>query len=1014
MPHVFSESFIESLLTPLALAFCLFGGLGAGLGLPSAQAQPQLVEETFSASPPEPEGVIRYSDGNTTQLCFFALDGEGLFCTDGTTLEQVSSVVPSDPGKTRSPHLAVYENDLYFVGDDGTTGDELWKYDGSSVSLAAEMTPGSGGGNPANLFVYDGALYFAAQGDDGSGLWKYDGSDASFVKAFDDLSSTTLPSGFAVYDDGTSSGADLYFQANDGSGDGTELWRHDGSSTSLVADINGGFSSSIPSGLTVYDDGDGADLYFGADDGSSGNELFRYEDGNSADLVEDINGSGDGLSSGLVVFDGALYFAAVGGTDDEELWKYDGSSSSPSQVKDIDDSGSSSPEEFVVFDDGGMSGADLYFRARAGDGTELYTYDGTSASQVKDIHSGTNNFGDPASSSPRDFVIYNGQLYFVAGDEAGTKLFAYDGSVAAQTFENNIVGGPEEKILYNGDLYFRAANQEYGSELWRFDGNTISRVTDINSGVGDANPSEFIVYDDGSGEKLFFQADDGGEGTELYSYDGSNLNQFVLNSGDEFSDSDPQEFAVYNGVLYFSADGGDKGDELWQYDGSSPERAEDINPDFGSSPSDLVVYDDGSGAKLYFAAFMSDENTEIFSYDGSTLTEETDINTTASDLTVYDDGGSSGTDLYFAARVNSDEGEELWRYDGSGTTLVEDINTSGDARPSDLTVYDDGGSSGPDLYFAARDGSSGEELWRYEESDPSRVRDISSGPGDSSPQDLVVFGDRLYFTARNGSEGREPHVFDGTNVNGLDFNTGTSNGGGRYPATYDDGGNSGTDLYVTATDGSSGAELYRIEKSDPLPVELASFDARLNEDAVRLTWKTASETGNAGFRIERRAAGTVREASEATASKEESWQTVGSIEGNGTTTEPQSYDFVDSSLPYEADQLTYRLVQIDTDGTVNRSKEVTVQRTVRGVKLLDTFPNPADQQATVRYALPERQDVTVRIYDMLGRKVRSVVRGAQEGRQDQRLDVSGLASGVYILRLSAGEAERSQRFTVLH
>ena len=65
---------------------------------------------------------------------------------------------------------------------------------------------------------------------------------------------------------------------------------------------------------------------------------------------------------------------------------------------------------------------------------------------------------------------------------------------------------------------------------------------------------------------------------------------------------------------------------------------------------------------------------------------------------------------------------------------------------------------------------------------------------------------------------------------------------------------------------------------------------------MRLTWTTATETGNAGFRIQRKAGD----------AGGGSWTTVGSVEGEGTTTKSTSYRYVDENLPYEADQLTYR------------------------------------------------------------------------------------------------------------
>jgi hypothetical protein len=195
-------------------------------------------------------------------------------------------------------------------------------------------------------------------------------------------------------------------------------------------------------------------------------------------------------------------------------------------------------------------------------------------------------------------------------------------------------------------------------------------------------------------------------------------------------------------------------------------------------------------------------------------------------------------------------------------------------------------------------------------------------------------------------------------------------------------------------------------ETEPLPVELASLDARVDDEQVRLTWQTASETNNAGFRIQRRkgegAKGRVGE-----------WTTVGSIEGNGTTSQAQSYQFTDANLPYEADALTYRLKQVDTDGSGHFSKTITVERSATKVRLLGTFPNPAGQQATLRYALPEKQETTIRLYDVLGRQVRTVVSGTQEGRQERTLDVSGLSSGVYVLRLRSDEQVRTQKLTVV-
>mgnify|MGYP002338705258 CR=1 FL=1 len=205
------------------------------------------------------------------------------------------------------------------------------------------------------------------------------------------------------------------------------------------------------------------------------------------------------------------------------------------------------------------------------------------------------------------------------------------------------------------------------------------------------------------------------------------------------------------------------------------------------------------------------------------------------------------------------------------------------------------------------------------------------------------------------------------------------------------------DVIVAST--SSLSEFVLASDTQPLPVELARFDATVDGASVRLTWRTASESGNAGFEVQRKAAS--------------GWRQVGYREGAGTTSQPRAYRFTDTDLPYEADRLAYRLKQVDTDGTASYSEEVTVRRGVDELTLLGTSPNPARRRATVRFAVPERQEVTVRLYDVLGRRVRTTVRRTAEGRQETRLDVGDLSSGVYFLRLRAGGEVRTQKLTVV-
>lgn len=129
--------------------------------------------------------------------------------------------------------------------------------------------------------------------------------------------------------------------------------------------------------------------------------------------------------------------------------------------------------------------------------------------------------------------------------------------------------------------------------------------------------------------------------------------------------------------------------------------------------------------------------------------------------------------------------------------------------------------------------------------------------------------------------------------------------------------------------------------------------------------------------------------------------------------ESQRYRVIDANLPYEADRLAYRLKQVDTDGTAHFSETITIERGVERVRLEPPFPNPAGGRVTVRYALPEIQEVSLRLYDVLGRQVRTVAQTEVEGREELQVDLSGLPSGTYFLRLRADGTTVTRRLTVV-
>jgi ELWxxDGT repeat protein len=146
-------------------------------------------------------------------------------------------------------------------------------------------------------------------------------------------------------------------------------------------------------------------------------------------------------------------------------------------------------------------------------------------------------------------------------------------------------------------------------------------------------------------------------------------------------------------------------------------------------------------------------------------------------------------------------------------TRMADLN-SGSGSGS-LGTYAHVTVMGSRLYFVTNDGSSGYELWAHETANGLtwQVADINSGSSGSNPgyyAGLTVMGTRLYFDAKDGSSGHELWVHETTN--GLTWQVADINSGsGSYPGVYAGVTVMGTRLYFDADDGSSGYELWRME-----------------------------------------------------------------------------------------------------------------------------------------------------------------------------------------------------------
>ncbi len=191
-----------------------------------------------------------------------------------------------------------------------------------------------------------------------------------------------------------------------------------------------------------------------------------------------------------------------------------------------------------------------------------------------------------------------------------------------------------------------------------------------------------------------------------------------------------------------------------------------------------------------------------------------------------------------------------------------------------------------------------------------------------------------------------------------------------------------------------------VEFANVLPVEMVSFTADLYENKIELNWKTATEVNNYGFEIERR-------------SDKNDWIHLGFVEGSGTSESLVSYSFIDNN-PIGSSRFYYRLKQIDNDGKFEYSNEIEVDVIPNKFTLYQNYPNPFNPVTKVRYQIPDESKVAIKVYDVLGNEVATLLNEVKEpGLYEVELNAQNLASGTYIYRITAGSFVETKKMILL-
>lgn len=251
------------------------------------------------------------------------------------------------------------------------------------------------------------------------------------------------------------------------------------------------------------------------------------------------------------------------------------------------------------------------------------------------------------------------------------------------------------------------------------------------------------------------------------------------------------------------------------------------------------------------------------------------------------------------------------------------------------------------------------------------------------------------------------HLFAGTDIGVY----GSINGGTSwFPA--------GTGLPAVAVFGmaiTSGGKLriathgkgmWEISVLGALPVTYLSFNAfEKPQGKVTLEWKTASENNNRGFEIER---SIYRDNNAAL-----NFEKTGFVTGNGTTSNEHSYTHIDE--PTGGKKFVYRLKQVDYDGRFKYSETRIV--TLSGLKttLSDAYPNPANNSSTIKYQLANNSQVDIVLYDLSGKRIRSLINTRQDaGIYQVNFKTDDLPAGTYIYKMTADNMQLANRIIVRH
>ncbi len=287
----------------------------------------------------------------------------------------------------------------------------------------------------------------------------------------------------------------------------------------------------------------------------------------------------------------------------------------------------------------------------------------------------------------------------------------------------------------------------------------------------------------------------------------------------------------------------------------------------------------------------------------------------------------------------------------------------------------------------------------------TKLHDFTGSPDGSYPYGaLTLVGNVLYGATTQGGISGAGTIFkintDSSNYTKMfDFTSATT---GYYPES-----NPlvivGTAIYGTANFGGPGNGGVLFSYTDPslpafvptacpivLPIDLVSFTGKNQGEKNVLKWTTAAEINNDYYILERSIDG-------------ENFETIGIVDGAGNSITELNYSFEDPHFSLLSSNFCYyRLKQTDFNGDYTYSNIISLTNTELSTfnfQLSTLFPNPASSDLNYTINSSESIEANLRVMDIVGRVVIEKNSILVQGSNSNKIDVSGISKGSYILQV---------------